>query len=363
LLTQFCIYGDMTQTAEHYAHQSATGAASGARKDAAPGARPEEDQTAVFRAVIRTFRKGGAMLDTEKRELLLRLLGRILPKVDLSARRELALALARDPRGDRGLISLILNDSIDVARPVLERSPALAARELLEIVDEKPSAFRRAIAARPGLPGEVCAALAETGDPAVIRTLLANGRARIPRSAFTAIASAARDHPELREALGKRSDLPAGIAGELSAGHAQDAEKAAAALAAKLDRAGHLRVSVLVGALRQKQTEFFEHAFALLTGLPIDDLRPLLRDRSGFPLALAARAARMDRSAFSTVFVNYCEARGVSPQMNEADLDRAMDVFRNLPQEGARAELHRLARTKRLPAPVNRFAMNPLLQT
>jgi uncharacterized protein (DUF2336 family) len=306
--------------------------------------RRSEDQTAVFHAVTGIFRKRGGELSPEKRRLLLRLLRQIGPETDLAARRDLARALADDAEADRDLVRLLLDDHIEVARPLLEKSLVLTQGDLLRLLEERGSDFQRVLAARPGLPGEVCAVLAERGEPEVIKSLLANTRARISGHAFATLAQAARRHPELRGPLRKRADLPADLARELAAESAREAEKAAAALAAKLHRAGHLRASVLVGALRQRQIALFEHAFALLTGLAVADLRRLLRDRSGFPLALAARAARMDRSAFSTVFVNYCEARGVSPRMDPADFACAMDVFRNLPQEGARAELHRLAR-------------------
>ncbi|MFP3942645.1 MAG: DUF2336 domain-containing protein [Alphaproteobacteria bacterium] len=350
----------MTQTAEHFAPE---GAIEGARDSGAAARAPREaeDQTTVFRTVTGILRKRGGSLHAEKRDLLLRLLRRIHSDVDLSTRRDLARALARDSGADRGLIQVLLDDHAEIACPVIERSPALTVSDLLRIVSGKSAEHCRAVATRPGLPGEVADALVQTGDPHVLRTLLRNRRTRLPRSVFGALAAAARRHPELREPLSGRPELPADLARELSAETLQDAEKTAAALAAKLHRAGHLRASVLVGALRQKQIALFEHAFALLTGVPVAKLRNLLRDRCGFPLALAARAARMDRSAFSTVFVNYCEARGVSPRLGEADFARAMDVFRNLPQEGARAELHRLAGIPRPATPPQPFH-EPLLQ-
>lgn len=340
----------MPRTAEHLAQDSATGATGPEwprEPPAAPNLRRLEDQTTVFCAVTGIFRKRGGELSPEKRRLLLRLLRQIRPETELSARRDLAQALAGDGNADSDLVRLLADDHIDVARPLLERSGTLTEDDLLRIAAERGPDYQRAIAARAGLSGEICAALAGSGEPEIIKALLANDRARLPAAAFTALAAAARQHPELRAPLRRRTDLPEQLARELAAESARDAEKAAAALAAKLHRAGHLRASVLVGALRQRQVALFEHAFALLTGLPAGDLRRLLRDRSGLPLALAARAARMDRSAFSTVFVNYCEARCVSPRMEPADFARAMDVFRNLPQEGARAELHRLARRTR----------------
>lgn len=361
MLTLFCLYELMTQTAEHFAPECAIEEDDTESGQTAGRLQPTEDQSTVFRTVTGILRKRGNALEPEKRELLLNLLRRILPKVDVSARRELARALAPDIAADRGLIRILLDDEADVARLLLERSPVLTVPDLLDVISRKSAEYHHAVAVRPGLPGEIAAALIRTGDPNVIGALLENRRARILRSSFPALAAAARRHPDLRRPLSTRPDLPADIARELSTESAEAAEKKAAALAAKLHRAGHLRASVLVGALRQKQVALFEHAFALLTGVPAPKLTRLLRDRSGFPLALAARAARMDRSAFSTVFVNYCEARGDSPRMDEADFARAMDVFRNLPQEGARAELHRLAGIPR-PPPVPQPYPEPLLQ-
>ncbi len=355
MLTLFCLYELMTQTAEHFAPEGTIEAS-----DREP-LWQTEDRTAVFRTVTGILRQRGNQLAGEKRTLLLGLVRRVLPEVDPSVRRELAHTLAPDAEADRGLVELLLDDHVDTARPLVERSPVLTRADLLRIVSEKDADYQRIVAARTGLPGEVVSALIRTGEPRIIRTLLDNRRSCIPRSAFVALMAAARRHPELREPLSARAELPANIAHELTTESAHDAERNAAALAAKLHRAGHLRASVLVGALRQKQVALFEHAFALLTGVPARKLTQLLRDRSGFPLALAARAARMDRSAFSTVFVNYCQARGISPRMDESNFARAMEVFRNLPQEGARAELHRLAGIPRPVTPPQPYP-EPLLQ-
>lgn len=337
----------MRQPPDHFEKPGASETAAHGGDGAAPRQNGERrkayDQTPIFRAVIGMFQMRGNELSAEERTLLRRLLSDSAPHTEFAVRQEAARNLAADPNADHDLVMLLVKDQAAVAGPLLKQSPVLTAGDLLEMIADSPPAHQEAIAARPGLPGDVSAALARTENPDVIRVLLNNAGAAIPPLAFSTLAAAARHHAQLRAPLLNRPDLP-GEVREALAEHTPDAETSAAALAAKLYEAGHLRASLLIGALREGKTALFEHALAQLTGVKAADLCPLLQDPAGFPLALAARAARLDRSAFSTVFVKYCLARGVSPQMNQTDIDRAMNVFRNLPQERARAELHHMAR-------------------
>ena len=70
----------------------------------------------------------------------------------------------------------------------------------------------------------------------------------------------------------------------------------------KLANSGQLRASYLIRVLRQGQMELFDHGLATLLQLDVEPMRKALYGASPHAVALACRAAGIDRSAFLTVF-------------------------------------------------------------
>ena len=79
-------------------------------------------------------------------------------------------------------------------------------------------------------------------------------------------------------------------------------DSSARKLTEKLASSGQLRASYLMRVLRQGQMELFDHGFATLLQLDVEPVRKALYGDSPHTLALACRAAGIDRSAFPTVF-------------------------------------------------------------
>ena len=84
---------------------------------------------------------------------------RLIEATDVPERASLAARLAPFPSAPRAVIDRLARDTIDVARPILERSPCLTAADLAAIAEDRGGAHAAIIAMRPP-------ASAQAADPA-----------------------------------------------------------------------------------------------------------------------------------------------------------------------------------------------------
>lgn len=171
------------------------------------------------------------------REVFGDVMQRLADQVAPQARCELAHRLATVARPPETLIRRLARDNIDVARPLLERSPALDEQELIDIVRTGSLAHSDAICRRPRLTAALVEALLDRADDVMLTEIAANPEAELPAGAFALMAERAADNAELRHALLERSDLPGDIRARL---RPQSNPEVAPELAAERDlRAWH----------------------------------------------------------------------------------------------------------------------------
>jgi hypothetical protein len=77
---------------------------------------------------------------------------RLIEATDVPERASLAARLAPFPSAPRAVIERLARDTIDVARPILERSPCLTAADLAAIAEDRGGAHAEIIATRPPAP-------------------------------------------------------------------------------------------------------------------------------------------------------------------------------------------------------------------
>jgi len=136
-------------------------------------------------------------------------LSRLLMDADLAARRELADRLASLDNAPVGVIRLLArDDAIEVARPVLERSPQLADDDLVDIAAHKGEPHLLAISRRTGIAEPVSELLVRRGGREVVRTVAANCSARLTDDTFFSLVERAESDVVLAEKVGSRPDLP-----------------------------------------------------------------------------------------------------------------------------------------------------------
>lgn len=268
------------------------------------------------------------------------IMGRLLATAEAEIRRALAerIADADWPPGD--LVRALAEDEIEIARPVIAASPRLGEDDLKRLLRTRSVEHQIEVAQRPGIGEAVVSAILESSDPSVLTALAGNDTAAITPEAMETLIERARDiaamrsplarHPRLSLPLAERlyafvgASLKSAICGRFRVDPAEldravaAAVKAAGAasasvdpateqadlerrLIAKLHRAGQLRPSYLLRALREQRLEAFVESLATLGGFSPTDIRRAIDARSAESLALACVSVGVDRGAFSTL--------------------------------------------------------------
>ncbi len=113
------------------------------------------------------------------------------------------------------------------------------------------------------------------------------------------------------------------------------AETSARKLIDKLASAGELRASYLIRVLREGRMDLFDHAFATLLQLDVEPMRQALYGANPHAVALACRAAGIDRSAFLTVFRLCRHQRQCGTALSDSDEREIQAIFSQVPKGDA----------------------------
>ena len=234
-------------------------------------------------------------------------------------RRALSEAFASAQNAPRVVVHALATDQLDVAIPVLARSPLLLEDDLIDLAATVHPEAQVAIATRAPLSCSVAAAIAEVGAAQACLALLENPSAEIALFSVDRMIERFGHLAPIRENLLARDDLPMAtrqallaklsqtLAGFVAARqwlgpeHAEHAareacEKTTVALAAEtpyeevgelvqhLRQSGQLTAGMILRALLSGNVVLFEEALAELSGVPLDRAASYLHDRniSGF---------------------------------------------------------------------------------
>jgi len=337
------------------------------------GSRADE----IFLAVASLFDHQNLSFTPHERRLAADILKRLSKNVEMSIRIAVAERLADSAEAPIELIGLLADDRIEVARLILMRSPVLSDADLLHVIERGSVDHHIAVAERPHLGEVVSAALARSQCEAVVIALLRNTSARIAASTFERVAERSRSLASLQEHLIAREDLPPVLASRiygwvgaalkvallarypqietslrraiddsqsaLKTGEPITSEASAQKLVAKLAASGQLRASFLIRVLNQGQMELFEYGFATLLDMEVGLMRRALYGEDPMKVALACRAAGIDRSVFMTVFNLSRHHRGVTTTLSESDQAEIQSIFSKIPKNDALQRLRSVA--------------------
>lgn len=266
------------------------------------------------------------------------IMGHIVHDVEMELRKSLAERLAGVPHAPHSLIMQLANDEIAVAQPILTRSAVLQDEDLVHIAERRGQDHLRAMARRDRLSPLVTDAIVRRGDDTVVETLVANAGATFSREGIETVAARAEANERLAAPLVSRADLPpdvmhqmffsvgtklrafilertAGLDPQVLDQALADAERRASRrmrIAQRLPSSAEqfiadkeakrqLNEQLLVALLRARQLSEFLAGFARLTGLDPVTAKRIVSDETGEGLAIACRAARFERSTFSTI--------------------------------------------------------------
>jgi uncharacterized protein (DUF2336 family) len=334
----------------------------------------------IYLAVASLYRIQGAELNGRERDLTREILRRLTRDVEMAVRIALAERLADDITAPHDLILLLVDDAIEVARPILLRSPLLSERDMQNVIATSRVGHQEAVAERPNIGMPVTDALARCEAESVLVALVRNATAKISESAYQALVERSRALTGLQEPLLKRADLPVELARRMSA-WVSDALKAyiqanyniaparidtalteasetlcrppgaltdppadsAQKLVEKLAVSGQLKAGFLMRVLSQGQIDLFELAFARMLEVDLTRFRQMFYDGGARIVALACRAGGIDKAAFPTVFNLSRQARHRAENLGRPQIDEAEEVFGGFTRPSALAELRSLA--------------------
>lgn len=310
-------------------------------------------------------------LTTHELALMNDILKKLLQDVARPIRKSLASKLANSHNAPRDVIEILANDDFDIASPVLLKSDLLSDDALIEIVRHRTQAHRLAIAMRRSLSFQVSDALVATNTTDVIRTLLQNHGAQISQSTMAYLVEQSRTIDEFQEPLLRRHDLEASLAKrmyvwvsaalrqfilenfhvdeldiDLAIGKTVDTiieeaeaqseeDTAAANLAGELARQDKVTASLLLQTLRQGEVALFEALLANMAHIKISSVRKLIYDEGAEGLVIVARAADIDRTSFTSIFLLLQRVHPKEFAKDAYAMKRALDLFDRLKADTA----------------------------
>ncbi len=132
----------------------------------------------------------------------------LVKDLEKNVRQSLAETLAASPNLPHDVAMRMAHDDIEIARPVLERSPVLSDEELVEIVRTHAMQYALAVAGREHLSEFLSDNLVATGAAEVVTRLVGNAGAKISAATLTRMAEDYRTDEAVQERLVRRPVLP-----------------------------------------------------------------------------------------------------------------------------------------------------------
>ena len=340
-----------------------------------PGATASREE--IYLAVASLYRVQRAGLNDRERELMREILRRLTRDVEMAIRIALAERLSDDVTAPHDLILLLVDDRIEVARPLILNSPLLTEDDVLRLIAQSDIGHQEAVAARPHIGVTVTDALVNAGHESVLMALVRNATAQISSSTYETLVQKSRALTGLQEPLVHRTDLPPQLATkmcewvsdalktyirtnysvspkkvEAALGHVrlvlneparETPGDSADRLIEKMVQGGQLRPSILMRVLSQGQMDLFDLGFARLVGLDAARFRKVFYQQCVRAEALACHGAGIDRAVFATVFNLSRQVHGMPHNLDTTDQNVAAQVFKQLSRQRAVEELRNAA--------------------
>lgn len=137
-------------------------------------------------------------------------ISRLAKEIEFRARVELAERLADVSNAPKRTVrDLAFDSSIEIARPVLERSTRLDEKDLVEIAQQKGQEHLLALSVRRNLSEAVTDVLVVRGDQTVVRSVAGNQTAAFSDKGLGTLVDRAMADPRLKGILDTRSDISA----------------------------------------------------------------------------------------------------------------------------------------------------------
>jgi len=293
---------------------------------------------------------------------------RVTEQVEIALRREIAEKLADTPNAPKNLIRQLANDEITVAEPVLKRSEALTEDDLLHVVRKRGQGHMKAISERNEVTERLTAELVERGSEEVLVTLAQNQGAKFSPQSMQRMVDHSRRVKGMQKPMTERFDLPAQLLTKMyffvssalkkeilkrsdmldpslideavksnrskilkeTMRDVQSEVDTARQFIAEKIRANAVNESLLKELIEMRRATEFLLAFSHVIGVDSSTAQAILKDRTWEALAIACRAAGLERPTFAKIVF--------SLQKSEVEQNKALrilDLYLKIPKEAA----------------------------
>lgn len=295
----------------------------------------------------------------------------LVVEAERDIRQRLSERLADAPWAPSVLVNILALDEIEIARPIIARSPVLQDHDLVRLLVQSTLEHQIEVARRPHLPASVVEAILAQGEPAVLTALASNDTADVSPDGLRRLVHRSKDIVALRSPLARHPRLSSDLAEQLylwvgralrdaltarfhlnpeamavavdealRAAHRGDEpdddgellsederEAMESALVEKLDSAGQLRPGYLLRVLREGRLPLFILALARLGQFEPPQVRRAIDGNRPELLALACSAVGIDRSVFPTILEHVRHLNGGRPGGGDEGARRAGNAF------------------------------------
>jgi uncharacterized protein (DUF2336 family) len=299
------------------------------------------------------------------------IMGKVAFELEMEVRQHLAEQLSTVGTAPHGLITMLANDAIEVARPVLMNSPVLKSADLAAVAKQLSQEHLQAISNREHVDSEVSDALISRGNDAVLVSLAQNDGAVMSRWGMETMVERSAKLEALQKPMVTRKDLPQDLVqemfwqvssalrqhiltalpdvdegqvdewlGETEAWFEAANPGAAATLAEqfvlKKQHAGELNTTLIAQLLRRGQIAELVAAVSCLARLDLGATRRIIFDEGGEALAVVCKAIDLDRSTFADMTL--LTASGEKAKVN-ANRPALLSVYGRMTIEAAQRAL------------------------
>lgn len=174
-----------------------------------------EKRRELLRQVTDTFLSPSAPRSDREAELFDEIVGAVAADLETQVRVELSCKVAASKLSIRRTARRLAFDDIQVARPVLELSPALTQSDLIEVIQQTTQDHMMAVTRRSDIGEKTSSALVARGDDPVVASLLNNPLARISRETYERVAHRAISSPVLHAPFVRRMQVPLDLLNEV----------------------------------------------------------------------------------------------------------------------------------------------------
>jgi uncharacterized protein (DUF2336 family) len=294
----------------------------------------------------------------------------------MEVRQHLVEALLRSSVELPDLEAQLANDTIEVARPILEKSKVIRDADLIEVVMQCAEEHRMAIALRDDISAPLAEALVERGirggEDDVLETLIRNEDAVLSRRAMELLVAESKRNGQFQQPLLTRNDVPVDLAYQMywwvsatlrrhilrnyvidqavldpmieratrramvDHDDTQSVQARALQLARRLEELGELTDSFFLRTLRQGRLSLFAAGLAARAKISFSTAWKIVTDPGHESFIVLAKAIDLSRDATASMVLVLDGLNNASPVRPPSVLTEILRLYDDLDVAGAR---------------------------